>query len=583
MTIKRQLTIRFILQLAIAGLIVLLITAATIAWMLQRFTDIRMSHDFASIGLSRLVESSEMSKEGIRFDPNLLEQVKSNGGWLQSLDEKGQVETSYNTPRDIPTRYLPGELVSYWSGEKPFPYMLYLWIQDKGGRRFTLLYGEPNTFRPLFDKVTSQGLLSTEGKIVLPEQVSAQLVRLGAYVQLLDQDGSELASYNRPDSAPTTYTLQELALRTVYADRYGASMFSSYDSETGRTWMLSLPIKGERAKESTGLLPAEERTAIIGIIAMFAGILLLFLLLSLWQAHRFGAPMIYMLTWLNAIGKGKYEEPVDHRGVIRSRKRSGKWRRRYRVFADVMHSIEKLSGTLQRNQELRQQTDSLREEWIAGISHDLKTPLSSIKGYAHLLAEKQYEWSTEEVRKFSTTMLEKSAHMDMLINDLEMTYRLKNGARPPEAEELELNSWLRETLQQAAANPDYGLDRIMFQAAPEEVIVSLPASWLERVVNNLTANSLLHNPPDTVLTVTILTNEDEGRLIIQFSDNGAGMDEQTLNKLFERYYRGTDTASQANGTGLGMAISKGLIEAMGGQITVDTVLGEGTVIRLIWL
>lgn len=131
-------------------------------------------------------------------------------------------------------------------------------------------------------------------------------------------------------------------------------------------------------------------------------------------------------------------------------------------FSDVMVSIEKLSANLQRDQALRQQTENLREEWIAGVTHDLKTPLSSITGYAHLLAEPSYDWSKEEVRKFTRTMLDKSAHMDMLISDLAMTYRLKTGIKPPELMEVELNFWLHQALDQAAANPEYGKQRIIF-------------------------------------------------------------------------------------------------------------------------
>lgn len=191
------------------------------------------------------------------------------------------------------------------------------------------------------------------------------------------------------------------------------------------------------------------------MLAMFTAIFVSFLLLSLWQAHRFGVPLLHMLTWLDSLGRAVYQEPVDHRGIHRSRMRSGKWKRRYRIFIDVMHSIDKLSGTLQRDQALRQQTESLREEWIAGITHDLKTPLVAIKGYAYLLAEPQYDWTVAEVRKFSSTILEKSAHMEMLINDLAMTYRLKSSTRPSESEEIELNSWLQGALKQAAADPFY--------------------------------------------------------------------------------------------------------------------------------
>ncbi|WP_025686412.1 sensor histidine kinase [Paenibacillus maysiensis] len=582
MNIKRRLTIRFVLQLATAGAFVLLIVAATFFWALQRVIDIRISSDFASVGLNQLVESSEMGKDGIHFDPQLLEQVKKNGGWLQSLDENGQVEQSYNTPKDVPKSYAPGELVSYWTGDLPFPYGLSLWIQEKNGRPFTLLYGEPNQLGPLLKKIRSRGILSSNGLLVLPTDVTDRLKQLGGYVQLLDSKGSELASYNRPASAPTAYTLYGLALRNVYNERYGFHLTSTYDKETGHTWVVSLPNSSGYAIGDKWLPPEEERIILIAMLAMFTAIFASFLLLSLWQAHRFGVPLLHMLTWLDSLGRAVYQEPVDHRGIQRSRMRSGKWKRRYRIFVDVMHSIDKLSGTLQRDQTLRQQTESLREEWIAGITHDLKTPLVSIKGYAHLLAEPQYDWTVAEVRQFSSTMLEKSAHMEMLINDLAMTYRLKSGARPPESEEIELNSWLEDALKQAATDPFYKKETILFQGAPFDVTVRLYTPWLERIINNLVANALLHNPPDTVLIVSVIPGEGGKGLTIQFADNGTGMDENTVNRLFERYYRGTATSAAVNGTGLGMAISKGLIEAMGGKITVETTLGNGTVIRLIW-
>jgi two-component system OmpR family sensor kinase len=491
------------------------------------------------------------------------------------------VEYSYNTPPDVPKRYAVGQLDSYWNNEWTFPYLVYIWIEEKNGKWFTLLYGEPNEMGPLLETVKHEGKLLPSGDLFLPSQTMSRLQQLGGYVQLLDAKGLELASYNRPPSAITQYSVREFVLRSTYSDRYGMFQHSSFNPTTQQTWVISLPIPEERVKGNSMLFPGEERAALYGIIFMFVAILLVLLLLSLWQAHRFVSPMLHMLAWLDKLGKAVYKEPTDSRGVHFSRKRSGKWRRQYRIFADVLHSIEQLSHTLQRDQTLRQQTDTLREEWIAGITHDLKTPLSSIQGYAHLLAEDKYEWSQEEVHKFSNIMLDKSAHMVSLISDLELTYRLKAGIRPPETDEVELNAWLRDSLHQAAASPHYGDAKITFHPAHRTVVMSLYTPWLERVINNLTANALLHNPPGTTLTVSLIVTE-QGSVTIQFIDNGTGMDEHTLNILFERYYRGTDTSTTPNGTGLGMAVSKGLIEAMGGKITVETKLGEGTTISLTW-
>ncbi|MNB95125.1 Alkaline phosphatase synthesis sensor protein PhoR [compost metagenome] len=582
MNIKRRLTLRFVLQLAITGMVVLAIAAVTFTWMLLRFLDISITRDFANVGLEQLVESSKIDEKGIQFSPSLLEQVKKNKGWLQNIDENGKVESAYNTPKDVPIQYGPGEVVAYWTGTQPFRYTLAVWIQEKNGRQFTLLYGAPNILDPLLKKMSEGTFDAVDGDLVLPDSIEREIKSSQAFVQLIDSSGTELLSYNRPKMIPTKYSVPELALRTLYSERYGYHVRSSFDKQTGQTWIVGQPnVKGADTGQKVWV-PEEVKIVIKGSLAMLAALLLAFILLSLWQAHRFGAPMLHMLVWLDSIGNAIYTEPMDRKGNRRSRTHVGKWRRRYRVFSDVMVSIEKLSANLQRDQALRQQTENLREEWIAGVTHDLKTPLSSITGYAHLLAEPSYDWSKEEVRKFTRTMLDKSAHMDMLISDLAMTYRLKTGIKPPELMEVELNSWLHQALDQAAANPEYGKQRIIFVPAPNEVRARLYTPWLERVVNNLTANALLHNPSDTILTVSLTMNDEDSGFTIQFSDDGDGMDEVTLNRLFERYYRGTDTVSSSNGSGLGMAISKGLIECMEGRIAVESSPGQGTIIKLSW-
>ncbi|WP_340009298.1 HAMP domain-containing sensor histidine kinase [Paenibacillus sp. FSL K6-0276] len=582
MNIKRRLTLKFVLQLAITGVLVLSISAVTLTWILLRFLDISLTRDFANVGLEQLMESSKIDENGIQFSPSLLEQVKKNKGWLQSLNEDGLVESAYNTPNDVPKQYGPGELVAYWTGAQPFPYHLALWIQEKEGKQFTLVYGAPNILDPLLKKVSEASFTDAKGEPVLPEDLEKEIKDAQTFVQLIDSSGKEMLSYNRPNMIPTEYSVQELALRTMYSDRYGYHVLSSFDKESGHTWIIGEPnIKGTDPGK-TVRVPEEVKVVIVGSSAMLIALLIAFVLLSLWQAHRFGAPMLHMLVWLDSIGNAIYTEPTDRKGLRRSRTAALKWRRRYRVFADVMVSIEKLSATLKRDQIMREETESLREEWIAGVTHDLKTPLSSITGYAHLLTEPSYDWSKEEVRKFTTTMLDKSAHMDMLISDLAMTYRLKSGIKPPETMEVELNAWLKQALDQAAANPSYGKQRIVFQPAQTAVRAQLYTPWLERVVNNLTANALLHNPPDTKLTVSLIHKDRDSGFIIQFADDGDGMDEETMIRLFERYYRGTDTASTSNGSGLGMAISKGLIECMGGQIIVESHVGKGTVIKLIW-
>lgn len=579
MSIRRRLMTRFVGMLAGIVVLIILLGSAATYWVVQRVNEVMLVDDFATSGLDQLINTAEMMPDGtVRYDPKLLEQVKHNHGWLQVLDKKGYVIDDFNTPPDVPKQYKPGELIAYWDAKKPFPYQIIIQIREKDGQNFTLLYGERNQAESLLNQAR-QNSYYTNGELVLQPQQQDALRSKDAYLQVLDAYGQELASFNKPAiGVSSSYDIQELVLRVRYPNRYGISSATFYDEQNGTTWMISIPVdpsaSGDQNPFKFILAPA--------LLVLLLSVVILISLLALWYANRFGSPMLHMLQWLQRLEKGHYEEPKGVRGPPRSQRRNGKWKRKYRVYAEVLHSIQALSATLKQDEELRKQTESLREEWIAGITHDLKTPLSSIQGYAHMLEADKYSWSTEEVREFAGIMLDKSMYMDRLVNDLAMTYRLRSGGYQPVVEETDVNTLLRDLIQRAEQNPAYGKGRIIFQ--PSEVpvygLVHIPS--FERIVDNLTANALLHNPPESILVVSVHSGKHADAFSIQFADNGRGMDAETVWKLFERYYRGTDTGTSDVGSGLGMAVTKGLIEAMKGHIEVQSTPGEGTIIRLIW-
>lgn len=579
MSIRRRLMTRFIGMLAGAVILIILLGSVATYWVVQKVNEVNLVDDFAVNGLDQLINTAEILPDNtIRYDPELLKQVDKNQGWLQVLDEQGYAIDEYHTPADVPTHYKPGELIAYWEIQKPFPYQIVMLIREKNGKEFTLLYGESNPAKSLMNKIRSD-LAFTNGKLDLKTDQQEALRAANAYLQVLDASGSELSSYNKPAmGVPSEYTIQELVLQVRYPSRSGMSVATWYDEQNETTWLISIPsdplATGNQNPYSFILEPA--------LVVLIVSIIILLILLAFWYANRFGSPMLHMLQWLQRLERGHYEEPTGAFGVPRSQRRNGKWKRKYNVYAEVLRSMQALSHTLKQDEELRKQTDSLREEWIAGITHDLKTPLSSIQGYAHMLEADKYSWTVEEVREFAGIMLDKSMYMDRLVNDLAMTYRLRSGGYQPVVEETDVNTLLRDLIQRAERNPAYGEGRILFQ--PSEVpvygLVHIPS--FERIVDNLTANALLHNPPESILVVSVHSGTQADEFSIQFADNGRGMDPETVWKLFERYYRGTDTGTSDVGSGLGMAVTKGLIEAMNGRIEVQSTPGEGTIIRLIW-
>ncbi|MFC4302474.1 sensor histidine kinase [Cohnella boryungensis] len=579
MSVKRRLALRLIAWLIPIGLILFALAALAMNWTLNQLNRIEAMRQFNSAGLYELVRTIQKEGDQVRFDPKLLELVKETGGWLQYINEEGRVTEEFFTPADVPKAYGPGQLTAYWLGKSPFPYELYLWIQEKDGAMHTLIYGIARETDAHVRQLAEEAVIRGR-EIVLGEKLSAGLLDSSSWVQLLDGRGREIASFNRPAGAPASYTAQQLALQSVYPDRYGTKLATYYDDTASRTWVISTPLPGVVPGETPALSP-ESRVIVTGIGVLLLSAILLFVLASLWFGQRFGSPIVHVLNWLRQLGEGRYEEPVTSGGVPRSQDRKGRRKRKYRVYHDVLNSMDTLSQTLHANEAMRIETERMREEWIAGVSHDLKTPLSSITGYAHLLNNREYEWSAEEIRSFSAVILEKSAYLDELLNDLALTYRLKNGQNAPSLEMLDLNEYASDAVMEAARHPAAPAGKVRFVPAASPVYVNSYRPWLKRIFDNLVANALLHNEAETVVTVSV-TGSASGEVVLTFEDNGRGMDKETADRLFERYYRGTDTESRTEGSGLGMAVTKALVEKLGGTIAVDTALGKGTVIRLSW-
>ncbi|MFC4099788.1 sensor histidine kinase [Paenibacillus xanthanilyticus] len=582
--VRRRLAVRFSLQLVGAGALLVVLAVVIVIWILARLEEIEIRRSFAPTGISRLIAESRTDASGLIADPVLLERLREDGGWLQSLDDHGNVIQSFNAPDDLPDRYLPGQLMDYWIGSEPYPYRLGLWIQEKDGVTYTLLYGARSPTEDLLGRLIDDGKLEG-GSLSFSEATLAMLGQRDGWVQVLDREGRELAAWGRPDGAPTTYLLQDLALQSVNNDGVGALMDTRYDKRTGYTWVYQYPMSEARrhAMPIPGMMP-EAQVMIAGLAAFLLSALLLFIVLSIWYANRFGTPLIQILGAIRRLGGGNYAEPSPARPKRRRfalRKKDAR-KRRNRIFGEVFESLESLTRALRAGKDAAERTQRTREEWIAGVTHDMKTPLASIQGYAHLMAADKYSWTEDEIRKFASIILEKSEYMDKLINDLSLTYRLRSGDMPVVFEELDARGLLEHAVARAIGQPGYDGGRVHCSVPSSPVRAELHEPWFERIVDNLVANAFLHNPPDTLLRIAMTQDARDGSWRIDFADNGRGMDEQTVERLFERYYRGLNTEIGSEGSGLGMAVAKELVQAMGGRIEVRSEPGRGTVVSLIW-
>lgn len=377
-------------------------------------------------------------------------------------------------------------------------------------------------------------------------------------LQIIDNAGNEIFSFQAPENAGTHYSVTDL-LRLNQTGDFDTEKNTSFVGMTAHgksdyTYITHFPME---IRKITMYLNGERFTGGKTIVLSTLGILL-FLMLAAGTAYGFWtAKMIDRLI--------KSIKDISKRSYLPLRK-SG-------AFSDLYNSLNTLDTEIKAGDSLREETENMRREWIANITHDLKIPLSPIKGYSEILLDDTPK-TEEQYRRYAGTMLKNAACMEGLLDDLKLTYQLKSGMVPLNRKEQNLIRFLRELAIDILNRPEYENRRILFECLDETVLFPFDSILLTRAFQNLIINAFVHGDNDTEITLKISASENA--VHVTAADNGTGMSEEQAQRLFERYYRGTSTESKPEGTGLGLAIVKNIVELHEGTISVFSIPGIGT-------
>jgi len=294
-----------------------------------------------------------------------------------------------------------------------------------------------------------------------------------------------------------------------------------------------------------------------------------------WFGWYFGSPLIRIMSWIKQLAEGDFASFRDYEKTC---KKNGKFKMRYQLYQEVIDQLMDMRAQLERARVERAEVEEAKRDWIAGISHDLKTPLTYIKGYSTLLLNRDYKWSEEEQHNFVDEIDKKGTHMEQLVEDLTLAMRFDSTHPVPiHKTTQDLVSFTREVLTEVSNDLRAHLHH--FELLAEGPIqVAFDPKLLKRALHNLFMNAVIHNETSVHIVTTIEQRPEQVVLTIQ--DDGVGMTEDTLRNVFNRYYRGTTTEQASEGTGLGVAIVKSLIEAHQGTIEVKSAVQKGTTITL---
>jgi len=218
--------------------------------------------------------------------------------------------------------------------------------------------------------------------------------------------------------------------------------------------------------------------------------------------------------------------------------------------------------------------ETVRRDFVANVSHELKTPLTAIAGYAETLA-------AEADSTFAQTILDNAHRMQQLVDDLLDLSRIESGGWRPEPSVVNVeaaahDAWAPFTERAAAQQV-----RFETAVAPDARDITVDPEALRQILTNLFDNALRHTPPGGRISVVAEPARDG--IIVSVADTGSGIPAEHLPRIFERFYRVDPGRSRhEGGTGLGLAIVKHLVEAHGGGVDAESTLGRGTTISLIF-
>ena len=303
---------------------------------------------------------------------------------------------------------------------------------------------------------------------------------------------------------------------------------------------------------------------------LFIGMLIL---IGLFIDRQIRKPLFFFIRWIDQLSRGIFKMPDTVKNFSLNKMK-------FSPFFELKSKLESLTNQLNAAEKERKELEETRKNWTTGVTHDLKTPLSYVKGYAAML-HSEHQWDEEEIKEFAKIIEEKSLYMEQLIDDLSVIYEFDKMQIPLNLSTTNLVAFVKNVLEDFRQNPLASAYPIHLNVKYEgEILLSLDQKLLKRALENFIMNAIYHNPRETMITVSIETIE--GSILIEIKDDGIGMDDKTIQQLFNKYYRGTTTDKSHLGSGLGMSIAKQFIEKQGGQIKVESKQNKGTKIKILF-
>lgn len=330
----------------------------------------------------------------------------------------------------------------------------------------------------------------------------------------------------------------------------------------------NIDVIGELAKEDVMIgAMVNKRFMLNMLFAIIVDLILVSALITAWVNQDIYKPIKELSIAMKKISEGDFDYRI-------TKEQSGE-------VGNLYKNYEQMRLQLKENEEEKLQNEKKSKELVSNISHDLKTPITSIKGYVEGIMDGVAD-TPEKMDKYIKTIYNKANDMDRLINELTTYSGIDSNKIPYHFHVINISDYFADCVEEVGLDLEQKGIRLNYtNLVPAQTCIVADPEQMKKVINNIINNSVKYMGHDNgIIDIRIL---DEGESVkIEIEDNGKGIAAKDIGNIFERFFR-TDSSrnSMQGGSGIGLSIVKKIVEDHGGYIWATSKEGEGTCMHFV--
>ena len=393
----------------------------------------------------------------------------------------------------------------------------------------------------------------------------------GGWIEIIDSQGDVIFVKGDKKTTFMNYTLADLADLVGYQEHqayfYQSEAFLSTEDET----LILLVVLPEDAVElniniTFGLFDTSNHIVITLILSVIVFILLFIgnvWVYTKWTAKKIKMPLEKISLGLKEVTEKQLETPMDFKAEYE--------------FLEIRDAFNMMIEKLHQQALEKQEIEHLKNEMFVHISHDLKTPITTISGFSKALSEGMIN-DPVKVKNVLNTIYQKSQKLTQLVDDLFELSKLENAGYQLEMKDENIVEVVRLVVAEFYEQAEEKDIELAFNCDLERFMLKIDKKAIHRAISNLLSNAIHYNPKHTKVSVELKAIKSS--VIIDVKDNGVGIDEHIRKHIFMPFYRGDTSRTSKEGSGLGLAITKKLVEKHGGDIVLTADEHDKTIFRI---